>query len=735
MQPITCSFLAFGSLLLAANQCLGSPPLAADQAKKGSSTAAKKFLAGACALDITPKQFPVIISGGFLEGTASEVHEPLHARALVLDDGQNQVAICVVDTLMMPRELVDQAKRLAEEATGIPTSHILVAATHTHLAPSVMGALGTGVEEDYARLLPDWIAQSIERATGNLRPAQVGWTVVDDFEHTNCRRWVRRPDRIGTDPFGQQTIRAMMHPGYQNPDYIGPAGPKDAGLSILAVQSPDEQPIALLANYSMHYFGARPVSADYFGLFAKKIKARLRATSLEPPFVGFMSQGTSGDLHWMDYSQPHKPIDIDTYTDQLVEVVHQACKQIHYHDWLSLAAAETTLTLHRRTPEESRLSWARQIVAGMEGQKPQNQQEVYALEQIYLHEKPVRELVLQAIRIGELGMVAIPCEVFGITGLKIKAQSPLQPTINFELANGAEGYIPPPEQHFLGGYTTWPARSAGLEVEAEPKILDAVLKLLEKVSGQPRSKPVAPLGRYAETVLASQPVAYWRMNEFNGPKAVDVSGNGNNGIYEPGVAFYLEGPKSAGFCGGEHINRAAHFAGGRMKATLPGLPDRYSVEMWFWNGLPNDARAVTGYLFSWGINQAKGAPGDHLGIGGTHLQEKAAGKLFFYNGDKLKGDELKQLLVGKTQIPPKTWTYVALVRDGDRITLYVNGNPEQGIDAQAGSGYPDGIQQFFIGGRCDNLFNFEGKIDEVAVYDRPLSAQEIAKHYAAALKL
>ncbi len=371
----------------------------------------------------------------------------------------------------------------------------------------------------------------------------------------------------------------------------------------------------------------------------------------------------------------------------------------------------------------------------MEGQKPQNQQEVYALEQLYLHEKPVRELVLQAIRIGELGMVAIPCEVFGITGLKIKAQSPLQPTINFELANGAEGYIPPPEQHFLGGYTTWPARSAGLEVEAEPKIVDATLKLLEKVSGQPRSKPVTPLGRYAETVLASQPVAYWRMNEFNGPKAVDVSGHGNNGIYELGVAFYLEGPKSAGFCGGEHINRTAHFAGGRMKATLPGLADRYSMEMWFWNGLPNDARAVTGYLFSRGIDQAKGAPGDHLGIGGTHLQEKAAGKLFFYNGDELKGDELKQLLVGKTQIPPKTWTYVALVRDGDRITLYVNGNPEQEVDAQAESSYPDGMQQFFIGGRCDNLFNFEGKIDEVAVYDRPLSAQEIAKHYAAALEL
>jgi len=65
--------------------------------------------------------------------------------------------------------------------------------------------------------------------------------------------------------------------------------------------------------------------------------------------------------------------------------------------------------------------------------------------------------------------------------------------MNIELANGAEGYIPPPEQHALGGYTTWPARSAGLEVEAEPKILSTLSKLLSQLSPQP--KPTrSPIG-------------------------------------------------------------------------------------------------------------------------------------------------------------------------------------------------------------------------------------------------
>jgi hypothetical protein len=81
-----------------------------------------------------------------------------------------------------------------------------------------------------------------------------------------------------------------------------------------------------------------------------------------------------------------------------------------------------------------------------------------------------------------LGIAAIPNEVYGITGLTIKKDSPLQPTFNIELANGAEGYLPPPDQHPLGGYTTWRARTSFLEVDAEPKIRAKLLELLNQVA-------------------------------------------------------------------------------------------------------------------------------------------------------------------------------------------------------------------------------------------------------------
>ena len=79
------------------------------------------------------------------------------------------------------------------------------------------------------------------------------------------------------------------------------------------------------------------------------------------------------------------------------------------------------------------------------------------------HGKATFPWQLQAIRIGDLTISTLPNEVYALTGLKLKAQSPGAMHFNIELANGGEGYIPTPEQHVLGGYTTWPARTAGLE--------------------------------------------------------------------------------------------------------------------------------------------------------------------------------------------------------------------------------------------------------------------------------
>src|SRR5205814_10658220 len=90
-------------------------------------------------------------------------------------------------------------------------------------------------------------------------------------------------------------------------------------------------------------------------------------------------------------------------------------------------------------------------------------------------------LKIQVRRIGDLGIAAIPCEVFTEIGLEIKKKSPLARTFTVSLANGYNGYLPTPAQHALGGYETWRARSSYLEVKASDTITPTVLELLGQV--------------------------------------------------------------------------------------------------------------------------------------------------------------------------------------------------------------------------------------------------------------
>ena len=217
------------------------------------------------------------------------------------------------------------------------------------------------------------IAESIERAAENLEPARVGWARRRRSRaHAICRRWIRRPDKLIEDPFGRKTVRANMHPGYQNPDAIAPSGPVDPALTVLSVQSRAGRPIAVLANYSMHYYGATPVSADYYGRFAAALARRIGAEDQagDPPFVGIMSQGTSGDQMWMDYGQPKKDPGLDAYADAVAASAERAYRAIAYRDRVPLAMAETTLVLGRRVPDETRLAWARSVVAAMKDKRP-----------------------------------------------------------------------------------------------------------------------------------------------------------------------------------------------------------------------------------------------------------------------------------------------------------------------------------------------------------------------------
>ncbi len=92
-----------------------------------------------------------------------------------------------------------------------------------------------------------------------------------------------------------------------------------------------------------------------------------------------------------------------------------------------------------------------------------------------------KELILQAIQIGDLAITAVPCEIFVEIGLEIKEKSPFEQTFSISLANGYNGYLPTPKHHEWGGYETWRARSSYLEVDASNVVISNLLGLLDQL--------------------------------------------------------------------------------------------------------------------------------------------------------------------------------------------------------------------------------------------------------------
>ncbi len=459
-------------------------PYAGQPGAAAEPTAEKMLLAGAHAIDITPTKLPVIVNGGMSQWETSTVTDPLFARCLVLDDGTTRIAFAIVDSCVIPGALMDRAKTKAQQLTSIPPGQILISATHSHSTPSVCSILGSGQNDDYAEYLCQRIAEGIAIANNNLAPARIGWGVGQDPTNVFCRRFVMKPGTAGTNPFsGTENDRAQMNPGYQNPDALHRTGLADTDVSLLSVQTTAGQPLAILANYSTHYAGAPGLSADYFGVFARRIGELVGGSQSPVPFVGIMTNGTSGDANCCDFVNPQRSFDYKSVGEDTAQAAFKAYQNIEYVTWAPIAVAQQELTLGVRKPNAEEVANAKSFLAQIGDRLPQSIAEVYARETTIMADWPAtREVKLQAIRIGSLGIAAIPCEVYGSTGLAIKQESPLQTTFTIELANGYNGYLPPADQFKLGGYTTWRARSSYLEVEAELKIRQAILALLRQVA-------------------------------------------------------------------------------------------------------------------------------------------------------------------------------------------------------------------------------------------------------------
>ena len=431
------------------------------------------FRAGAATSNITPALGAEIV-GNWTRPKATHVHDQLHARCLALDDGTNRVALVVIDKLNIQAEDCEAAKKMIHESTGLPPDRVLIAAIHTHSAAAVF---------PHKDFLAQRIADGVCCAINNLEPARIGWGTVTAEEHVNNRRWLMKPSTKLVNPFGG-VDKAKMNPPAGSPELLEPAGPVDPQICFLSVQSTAGRPIGLLANYSLHYVGGvgnGHISADYFAMFADRIQELFGGDRLNPPFVGIMSNGTSGDINNVNFRKPRprkEPYETMRYVaHDVARKVFDAHSKVEFHDWVPVHMVQRELPLAWRKPTAEQVARARDVKAGAEPLPERPHEEVYVDRIVALHELPVEfPAVLQALRVGKVGIAAIPFEVFVEIGLELKEKSPFKPTFTMELANGSYGYLPTPRHHKLGGYETW-LGSSRAEINASVKIVRNLLEM------------------------------------------------------------------------------------------------------------------------------------------------------------------------------------------------------------------------------------------------------------------
>ena len=451
------------------------------------------FRAGTAVADISPTVFPIQLRSG----PSNYVHDPFHVRAIAFQNGKGRAVIALVDAIGISRDTSDEAKVIVAEKTGWKSSEMLVCATHTHTAPK--GGDTTPGRIAYEEKRFNGIVQALTGAIESLEPAKVGFASDEEPSEVCHRRWFLKPGTMDPNPFGELD---QVRTNAPRDNLLKPAGPTDPEVCVVDVRTRRGKALGLIANYALHYVGGIPkvkeddgkimgmASADYFGEFARIMPYRVGGANPPDNFVAMMTNGASGDINNIDFYQkraPRAPFEqIRVVATKAADAAWRAVKRIDEYDENPMVATrQREVTLKYRQTTEAEVERAQKLLAlpRKEREKLNRRATQYANSTLRFADPEYPEtesVIIQAIRIGDQAIVSMPFEVLVEIGLGIKKKSPFPHTFLIELANGGYGYLPPPNQHELGGYETWIGTSR-FERDSSVILTQNLLEMLDEL--------------------------------------------------------------------------------------------------------------------------------------------------------------------------------------------------------------------------------------------------------------
>jgi hypothetical protein len=432
--------------------------------------AGQAALKGGCAkVNITPPLgIPLIGSYG---KPSNDILDELHAKALVLNDGNNTIAIVSADLLYTPlEEITAPARRIIKEKTGIPEEHILICATHTHSGPEVFARSKlrpdqeippSKIDQYYLQTLIGKIADAAVLAHKNMRQAKIG-AAKGRIPEIVFNRRAKTPDgsavmtwrvtaeiaatrEIKTCPDGSTAVSFTLDANEPNLTF----GPIDPEVWVLRVEDANNNIVGSIVNFACHPVCVYPdlpttISADFPGDAADMVEQTEGGVCL-------FALGTAGDIvPYQRGVKAHKQVGRALGAEALRR--------------LQFVSASDQATLDAVKKE---VKFPVKKLVSADGEKKADKVAEYITTEI------------QILRLGDVYILGLPGEVLAEVGLEIKKKAGIEKLLVISLSNDAIGYVCHSRAYKEGGYE--PGSGTNLEKGAGEIMINQALGLINQI--------------------------------------------------------------------------------------------------------------------------------------------------------------------------------------------------------------------------------------------------------------
>jgi hypothetical protein len=435
--------------------------------------------------------------GYYIERRWRRIHDPLHATALAIEDGERAALIVALDLMVIDTSFVRRTRELIHDATGLPSRSILLACSHSHNAPAAGGLLGVGQCDPFYE---QWASRQAATA------AIVAWNQ-------------RQPATVS---YASTEVSGLTF------NRTRPEGLVDPTLTLLRVDARGGTPLAIVANFGAHPTVAtelrpRDVSRDVPGMVSDRLEAAF------PGAIALYLQGACGDVNFLreftHTDREREPaarlvasaLDALEHTKAMADPVVEAASAMAVlptRRWTLEEIERDRREAERRLAEDDLSGWRETIGRSMTNRPDDmvrrhggdERKAVRAMCRFHLEwtdrmlqdyeSRPeALETEVQALRIGDLYVVANASEFFTPFALEVRRRAMAPGLMIACYANGRIGYLPDAHdieaRSYAGIQSPKYCDQFPFTPQSGPVMVEAMLEVLERCRGTSRTVPLA----------------------------------------------------------------------------------------------------------------------------------------------------------------------------------------------------------------------------------------------------